>query len=69
MESAIVILVVGLLLGVEWLLLRGARGMGDDHLGHPHSGRDDEHGEDGLGGDSVEGGSGEWTLLDLSATG
>ncbi len=69
MEGAIVILVVGLLLGVEWLLLRGARGMGDDHLGHPHSGRDDEHGEDGLGGDGVEGGSGEWTLPDLSDTG
>ncbi len=65
MESAIVILVVGLLLGVEWLLLRGARGMGDGHLGHPHSGRDDEHREDGLGGDGVEGGSGEWTLPDL----
>ncbi len=69
MESAIVILVVGLFLGVEWLLLRGARGMGDDHLGHPHSGRDDEHGEDGLGGDGVEGGSGKWRLPDLSNTG
>ena len=30
MEIVIVILVVGLLLGVEWLLLRGVRGMGDD---------------------------------------
>ena len=69
MESAIVILAVGLLLGVEWLLLRGARGMGDDHLDHPHSGRYDEDREDGLGGDGVEGGSGEWTLPDLSDTG
>jgi len=39
MESVTVILLVGLLLGVEWLLLRGARGMGDDHLDPPHSGR------------------------------
>ncbi len=30
MEIGIVILVVGLLLGVEWLLLRGVREMGDD---------------------------------------
>jgi hypothetical protein len=69
MESALVVLVVGLLSGVEWLLLRGARGMGDDHLGHPHSGRYDEHREDGLGGDGMEGGSGDSTLLDLSDTG
>ncbi len=69
MESALVVLVVGLLLGVEWLLLRGARGMGDDQLGHPHSGRYDEHREDGLAGDGVEEGSGESTLLDLSDIG
>ncbi len=30
MEIGIVILVVSLLLGVEWLLLRGVREMGDD---------------------------------------
>ena len=30
MEIGIVTLVVGFVLGVEWLLLHGVRGMGDD---------------------------------------
>ena len=75
MESALVVLVVGLLLLVEYLLLRSVGGVrydpqvrrqsGSDEE-HAEAGSDERHAEAGLSGDGVQGESSDSPLSDLS---
>ncbi len=66
MESALVILEVGLLFLVQHLLLRSVGGVRHDSQVRRQSGSDEEHAEAGLSGDGVQGESSESPPSDLS---
>ena len=61
MESVVVVLVVAVLLGVEWLLLRTMKGLDDDHQALPRVG-DEEAEDDGA---ALVGGLDTWAWPDL----
>ena len=65
MESAMIVLVVAALLGVEWLLLQAMKGMDEDHQTLPRAGDEEAGTKDDLDAAALVGGLDTWAWPDL----